>query len=64
MNANRPLAISPLDHHKKQAKQYLRWHREGYFPVAMLIREKLPRFHRMSDQEILRASFRLSDAQD
>ncbi len=56
--------MSPLDHHKKQAKQYLRWHREGYFPVATLIRETLPRFRGMSDQDILRASFKLCDAQE
>ncbi|MEO5494651.1 MAG: VOC family protein [Sphingomonas sp.] len=56
--------MSPLDHHKKQAKQYLRWHREGYFPVATLIREMLPRFEGLSDQDVLRAGFRLCDAQE
>ncbi len=56
--------MSPLDHHKKQAKQYLRWHREGYFPVATLIRESLPRFHGIPDHDILRATFRLCDAQE
>lgn len=56
--------MSPPDHYKKQAKQYLRWHREGYFPVATLIREALPRFRGMSDQDILRVSFKLCDAQE
>lgn len=56
--------MSPLDYHKKQAKQFLRWHREGYFPVATLIRETLPRFRGKSDQDILRASFKLCDAQE
>jgi hypothetical protein len=33
-----------LDNLKKQAKQYLRWHRERYHPVAAEIRAALPRF--------------------
>lgn len=48
---------------KKQAKLILRWHREGHYPVAARIRELLPRFAKMSDPEILAASFNLSDAQ-
>lgn len=53
-----------LDNLKKQAKQYLRWHREGYYPVAAEIRAVLPRFHHLDDGEILKASFKLSDAQE
>jgi uncharacterized glyoxalase superfamily protein PhnB len=53
-----------LEHLKKQAKQYLRWHREHYYPVAATIRRHLPRFRALSDQEILAAGFRLADAQE
>ena len=52
-----------LEHLRKQAKQYLRWHREQYYPVAAMIREHVPRFRQLSDQEILAADFRLADAQ-
>lgn len=53
-----------LENLKKQAKQYLRWHREGYYPVAAEIRAALPRFRHLDDREVLEASFKLSDAQD
>src|ERR1700733_10903021 len=53
-----------LENLRKQAKQYLRWHRERYYPVAAIIREHLPRFRQTSDQEILTAAFRLADAQE
>jgi len=53
-----------LENLRKQAKQYLRWHREQYYPVAAIIREHLPQFCQLSDQEILAASFRLADAQE
>jgi catechol 2,3-dioxygenase-like lactoylglutathione lyase family enzyme len=49
---------------KKQAKQYLRWHREKYYPVAARIRSLLPRFQHLSDSEVLEVSFKLSDAQE
>ena len=49
---------------KKQAKQYLRWHRERYYPVAAEIRASLPRFHGLSDQQVLDADFKLADAQE
>jgi catechol 2,3-dioxygenase-like lactoylglutathione lyase family enzyme len=49
---------------RKQAKQYLRWHRERYYPVAATIREHLPRFRQLPDQEILTADFCLADAQE
>jgi len=53
-----------LEAFKKHAKQYLRWHHEQYYPVAAIIREYLPRFRQLSDQEILAAGFRLTDAQE
>ena len=53
-----------LENLKKQAKLILRWHREGYYPVAAQIRGVMPRFLNMPDAEILAASFKLSDAQE
>jgi uncharacterized glyoxalase superfamily protein PhnB len=53
-----------LENLKKQAKQYLRWHREGYYPVAAKIRAGLARFRDTSDVEILRSEFQLADAQE
>src|ERR1700693_3429368 len=53
-----------LDNLKKQAKQYLRWHRDRYYPVAAEIRAALPRFQHLDDQQIMAASFKLSDAQE
>ncbi|RUM15115.1 VOC family protein [Rhizobium fabae] len=53
-----------LENLKKQAKQYLRWHREGYYPVAAEIRAALPRFRHLDDRQVLEARFKLSDAQD
>jgi len=53
-----------IDHLRKQAKRYLRWHREHYYPVAARIRAVLPRYSRLTDREILARPFRLSDAQE
>ncbi len=53
-----------LEHFRKQAKQYLRWHRDRYYPVAAMLREFVPRFRQLSDPEILSADFRLADAQE
>src|SRR5882757_4674339 len=53
-----------LENLKKQAKQYLRWHRQRYYPVAAEIRAGLPRFRHLSDAQILEASFKLADAQE
>jgi catechol 2,3-dioxygenase-like lactoylglutathione lyase family enzyme len=53
-----------LENLKKQAKRIVRWHREQHYPVAMQIRELLPRFQDLPDSEILAASFKLSDAQE
>jgi len=53
-----------LENLKKQAKLILRWHRERHYPVAAQIRGLVPRFLNVPDSEILRASFKLSDAQE
>lgn len=53
-----------LDTLKKRAKQYLRWHRDGYYPVAARIRAGLPRFRDLTDRQILAADFKLADAQE
>lgn len=53
-----------LENLKKQAKQYLRWYREGYHPVAAEIRAALPRFQHLDDSEVMQAAFRLADAQE
>jgi catechol 2,3-dioxygenase-like lactoylglutathione lyase family enzyme len=53
-----------LENLKKQAKQYLRWHRERYHPVAAEIRAALPRFQHLDDHQVLEASFKLGDAQE
>ncbi len=53
-----------LENLRKQAKQYVRWHREQYYPVAAAIRAALPRLRHFSDQQILETSFRLADAQE
>jgi uncharacterized glyoxalase superfamily protein PhnB len=49
---------------RKQAKQYLRWHSERYYPVAAKIRAALPRFRHLSDEQVLDANFKLADAQE
>jgi uncharacterized glyoxalase superfamily protein PhnB len=53
-----------IENLRKQAKQYLRWHRERYYPVAPQIRAALTRFRHFSDQQILDANFKLADAQE
>ena len=53
-----------IEHLRKQAKLYLRWHRQQYYPVAARIRAVLPRYRRLLDREILAQPFRLSDAQE
>jgi uncharacterized glyoxalase superfamily protein PhnB len=56
--------MSNLENLRKQAKQYLRWHRDRYYPVAAIIRKYLPRFGQFSDRVILAADFKLADAQE
>jgi catechol 2,3-dioxygenase-like lactoylglutathione lyase family enzyme len=53
-----------LENLKKQAKLYLRWHRDGYHPVAAEIRMFLTRFRSLSDDQILEQTFRLGEAQE
>jgi catechol 2,3-dioxygenase-like lactoylglutathione lyase family enzyme len=53
-----------IENLQKQAKQYLRWHRERYYPVAARIRAALPRFRHLSDEQVLDANFKLTDAQE
>jgi catechol 2,3-dioxygenase-like lactoylglutathione lyase family enzyme len=58
------LAMLNIDHLRRQAKLYVRWHRQQYYPVAARIGAVLPRYGRLTDPEILRQPFRLSDAQE
>ena len=53
-----------LDSYRKQAKQFVRWHRDREWTVAQIIREHRPRFAAMSDRQILDAPFKLADAQE
>ena len=53
-----------LENLKKQAKLFLRRHRDRYYPVAAQIRAVLPRYRHLSDVEILEHSFKLADAQE
>lgn len=53
-----------LENLRKQAKLYLRWHRDGYHPVAAQIRAVLPRFRHLADREVLQQDFKLGDAQE
>ena len=53
-----------LENLRKQAKLYVRWHRERHHPVAAQIRAVLPRFKDLTDQQILDAPFKLGDAQE
>ncbi|MFI5030917.1 MAG: VOC family protein [Reyranellales bacterium] len=53
-----------LENLRKQAKLYLRWHRERHHTVAAQIRAVLPRFRELDDREILDGAFQLSDAQE
>lgn len=53
-----------LEHLRKRAKLYLRWHREGYYPVAAQIRAGLARYRGLTDGQVLQADFRLGDAQE
>jgi catechol 2,3-dioxygenase-like lactoylglutathione lyase family enzyme len=56
--------MSSLEHLRKQARLYLRWHRQRYYPVAVQIRSVLARFRDLSDREVLDSGFKLSDAQE
>jgi hypothetical protein len=56
--------VPNLENLKKQAKLVLRWHRDGYYPVAAQTRAALARYRHLSDPEILAAGFKLGDAQE
>ena len=45
-----------LENLRKQAKLYLRWHRDRYYPVAAQIRSGLARFSQ--DSRLRRSSIR------
>ncbi len=49
---------------KKQAKQLVRWHRDGVWTVAPRIRDRLPKCGDLSDQQILERPFPLAEAQE
>jgi catechol 2,3-dioxygenase-like lactoylglutathione lyase family enzyme len=51
-----------LDNLRKQAKQYVRWHRERHGTVAEVIRNALPRYAGLSDAQIFQEEFQLADA--
>jgi catechol 2,3-dioxygenase-like lactoylglutathione lyase family enzyme len=53
-----------LENLRKQAKLYVRWHRDGYYPVAAQIRAVVPRFRDLTDRQVLERDFKLSDAQE
>ena len=53
-----------LENLRKQAKLYVRWHRERHYPVAAQIRAVLPRSKDLTDSQILDAAFKLGDAQE
>ena len=53
-----------LENLKKQAKLYVRWHRDHHYPVAARIRVVLPSFRHLSDREVLAHGFKFSDAQE
>lgn len=53
-----------LENLRKQAKQYLRWHRDRHYPVAVQIRAVLPRYRDRTDAAVLASRFQLSDAQE
>ena len=52
-----------IENLRKQAKLYLRWHRDGYYPVAAQISRFLAPYRDLPDTEVLHADFKLSDAQ-
>jgi uncharacterized glyoxalase superfamily protein PhnB len=57
------VALSSLDIHKKQAKQLVRWHREGNYSIGGRIRG-LARYKRLTDREALALEFPLHLAQE
>jgi hypothetical protein len=56
--------MATLEDLGKQAKLFVRWHRNRYYPVAQQIRAMLPRFKDLTDREVLDSEFDLSDAHE
>jgi len=52
-----------LDIYKKQAKQLVRWHREGNYSIGGRIRG-LARYEMLTDREALALEFPLREAQE
>src|SRR5262249_54614083 len=55
--------MSRLDIYKKQAKQLVRWHREGNYSIGGRIRG-LARYQTLTDREALALEFPLREAQE
>jgi uncharacterized glyoxalase superfamily protein PhnB len=55
--------MSRLDIYKKQAKQLVRWHREGNYSIGGRIRS-LARYQTLTDREALALEFPLREAQE
>src|SRR4051812_49684681 len=55
--------MSRLDIYKKQAKQLVRWHREGNYSIGGRIRA-LARYQALTDREALALAFPLHEAQE
>ena len=55
--------MTNLENLRKQARQLVRWHHQHNYAVASRIRAALPRYHGLSDEQILAQRFVLADAQ-
>ena len=55
--------MSPLEFYRKQAKQLVRWHREGNHSIGGRIRG-LARYRTVTDREALALAFPLREAQE
>lgn len=55
--------MSRLEAYRKQAKQLVRWHREGNLSIGGRIRS-LPRYEHLTDAQALALKFPLSEAQE
>jgi catechol 2,3-dioxygenase-like lactoylglutathione lyase family enzyme len=55
--------MSSLDNYKKQAKQLVRWHREGNYSIGGRIRG-LARYKTLTDRQALALDFPLREAQE
>ena len=55
--------MSRLEVYKKQAKQLVRWHREGNHSIGGRIR-KLARYKKLTDRQALALEFPLREAQE